>query len=168
MEYYDVLTADRQPTGRVRMRGEALGEGEYRSGAEIWVFVPDGRLMVTQRHPEKDEYPLLWECTGGLVRSGESTFETIKREAAEEIGVKFEDDEIRFVTTILRNRQFLDVYTAVTDKTVFSLQPDEVVDYRFVTDDELKAMYEKGEFISFIYERVSQHIAEARRINSIV
>ena len=168
MEYYDVLTADRKPTGRVRMRGEPLGEGEYRSGAEIWVFAPDGRLMVTQRHPEKDEYPLLWECTGGLVRSGESTFETIKREAEEEIGVKFGDDEIRFVTTILRNRQYLDVYTAVTRLTEFALQPDEVVDYRFVTDDELKAMYEKGEFISFIYERVAANIAEARRINSLV
>ena len=168
MEYYDVLTIDRKKTGITHRRGEPLGEDEYRSGAEIWVFAPDGRLMITQRHPEKDAYPLFWECTGGLVRSGESTFETIKREAGEEIGTRFSDDEIKFVTTILVGHEYLDVYTAVTDRTGFELQEDEVVDFRFVTDEELKALYERGGFIPQVFSRLEENIDLARRINGLV
>ena len=86
-EYYDVLDVFRRRTGIRHARGESLMENEYRHGAEIWVFHRDGRLMVTRRHLEKDGYPGKWECTGGLVRSGDSTFVTILRETEEEIGI---------------------------------------------------------------------------------
>ena len=155
-EYYDVLDVFRRPTGRVRSRGEALQEDEYRSGAEIWVFNADGRLMVTRRHLKKDKHPGKWECTGGLVRAGESTFATIIREAEEEIGILFAPDEIRRVATRLCGHEYLDIYTAHTDRIIESLklQPEEVIDARYVTWDELRAMRDSGEFISAVYERI--------------
>lgn len=157
-EYYDVLDVFRRPTGRVRPRGEALQEGEYRSGAEIWVFNTDGRLMVTRRHMEKDAHPGKWECTGGLVRSGDSTFATILREAGEEIGIFFAPGEVRRVATRLCGREYLDIYTARTDRPISSLelQPEEVIDARYVTWDELRAMRDSGEFISAIYDRIME------------
>lgn len=157
-EYYDVLDVFRRPTGRVRPRGEALQDGEYRNGAEIWVFNTDGRLMITRRHPEKDAHPGKWECTGGLVRSGDSTFVAILREAEEEIGIAFAPGEVRRVATRLCGREYLDIYTARTDRPISSLrlQPDEVIDARYVTWDELRAMRDSGEFISFVYERLME------------
>ncbi len=155
-EYYDVLTVYRYPTRRVRARGEALEEGEYRHGAEIWIFHNDGRLMITRRHLKKEGNPGKWECTAGLVTTGESTFTTILREAEEEIGIRFEPHQIRKVGTKLCGREYLDVFTAVTDRTIESLilQPTEVIDARYVTWDELKSMLDSGEFVPSVYERL--------------
>ena len=155
-EYYDVLTVYRYPTGRVRPRGEALQEGEYRHGAEIWIFHTDGRLMVTRRHLKKEGNPGKWECTAGLVTTGESTFTTILREAEEEIGIRFEPHEIRRVGTKLCGREYLDIFTATTDRPIESLklQPTEVIDARYVTWEGLKAMLDSGEFVPSVYERI--------------
>lgn len=155
-EYYEILTGERIPTGRRRCRDEAMEAGEYRSGAEIWVFHRDGRLMVTRRHPMKKGYPGMWECTGGLVRAGETTRAAILREAAEEIGIAFESKDVRPLATLLCGREFLDVYTAVTDRPVESLilQSDEVVDARYVTWEELDGMNRQGLFVPTVYRRL--------------
>lgn len=157
-EYYDILDVLRRRTGKKRPRGERMQENEYRDGAEIWVFHTDGRLMVTRRHPEKDAHPGKWECTGGLVRSGDSTFETILRETEEEIGIAFDPHEIRKIATRLNGQEYLDIFTAVTDRPIESLrlQPEEVVDARYVTWDELRAMRDSGEFLPHIYERIME------------
>ena len=158
MEYYDVLDVYRRRTGRVRPRGEALAENEYRSGAEIWIFHEDGRLMVTRRHLKKDGHPGKWECTGGLVTTGESTFNTILREAEEEIGIKLNPRDVRRVATKLCGREYLDIYTAKTARPIDSLvlQPTEVIDARYVTWDELKSMRDSGEFIPNVYNRIME------------
>jgi len=156
MEYYDILTVYRYPTGSVRPRGEAMAEGEYRHGAEIWIFHEDGRLMITRRHLKKDGHPGKWECTGGLVTTGETTFNTILREAEEEIGIRFQPHEVRKVGTKLCGQEYLDIFTAKTVCPIESLvlQPTEVIDARYVTWDELRAMRDSGEFISTLYDRI--------------
>jgi len=158
MEYYDILDVFRRRTGRVRPRGEAMVPGEYRHGAEIWIFHTDGRLMVTRRHLEKDGYPGKWECTGGLVTTGETTFNTILREAEEEIGIKFTPNDIRKVATKLCGREYLDIYTAKTDRPIDSLKlkPTEVIEARYVTWTELKAMLDSGKFIENVYKRLME------------
>lgn len=158
MEYYAVLDVLRRPTGRIRMRGEKLAAGEYRHGAEIWIFHTDGRLMITRRHTEKDGYPGMWECTGGLVTAGETTFDTIIREAEEEIGIKFRPGDITKVCTKLCGQEYLDIYTAKTDRgtETLKLQPTEVIDARYVTWAELKAMVDSGEFIPNVYRRLME------------
>ena len=168
VEYFDVLTSDRKPTGRKLLRGTPLGENDYRNCAEIWVFAPDGRLMVTRRHQDKSDYPLYWECTAGLVRAGETTLQAILREASEEIGVKFRESDIKLLLTKLTHRNFVDIYTAVTDQKEFILQPDEVIDYRFVTKDELIKMNEDGIFVPFIYDRVIAEFEAAQRLNGLI
>lgn len=158
MEYFDILDVFRRRTGRVRPRGEKMTENEYRHGAEIWIFHIDGRLMVTRRHLKKDGYPGKWECTGGLVTTGESTFNTILREAEEEVGIKFAPKDIRRVATKLCGHEYLDIFTATTDRPIESLilQPTEVIDARYVTWDELKIMLDSGEFIPNVYKRLME------------
>ncbi len=158
-ERYDIFTEARVPTGGTRARYEMLRDGEYRLGAEIWILNTDGRIMVTKRHPEKREYPGLWECTGGFVCAGETTLDTILRETREEIGLSFSPADVRLVATELRERQFIDLYTATTDTDISSLtlQPEEVTDAKWVTWDELAAMRERGEFVDFVFERITRH-----------
>lgn len=158
MEYYDILTVYRYPTGKTRPRGEKMLEGEYRHGAEIWIFHEDGRLMITRRHPNKEGYPGKWECTGGLVTTGETTFETILREAYEETGISFNPHEVHKVGTKLCGNEYLDIFTAKTAIPIksLSLQPTEVTDARYVSWDELRAMRDSGEFISHVYDRIME------------
>ncbi len=159
MERYEVYTQARVPTGETRARYEMLREGEYRLGAEIWILHSDGRLMITKRHQEKREYPGLWECTGGFVCAGETTIDTIVREVGEEIGLPLSPASIRLVATELRDRQFIDLYTATADVEITSLtlQREEVTDAKWVTFDELTALRDRGEFVDFIYDRIVRH-----------
>ena len=155
-EYFDILTVYRYPTGKVRPRGEALQEGEYRHGAEIFIFHEDGRLMITRRHLKKDGNPGRWECTAGLVTTGESTFNTILREAEEEIGLTLDPKKVRRLGTKLCGREYLDVFTTTTTAAIedLKLQPTEVIDAKYVNRDELKAMLDSGEFVEGVYERI--------------
>ncbi len=158
-EWYEIYTKERIPTGKTRARYEMLRDGEYRLGAEIWIFHPDGRLMVTKRHPEKREYPGLWECTGGFVCAGETTKDTILREVREEIGLSLSPSDVRLITTELSGPQFLDLYTATADVAIEALilQPEEVTDARWVTWDALTDMRDRGEFIDFVYDRIARN-----------
>jgi 8-oxo-dGTP pyrophosphatase MutT (NUDIX family) len=158
-ERYDIFTDARVPTGETRPRYEALRNGEYRLGAEIWILNADGRIMVTKRHPQKREYPGLWECTGGFVCSGETTLDTILRETREEIGLPLSPADVRLVGTQLRERQFIDLYTATVEVRIESLvlQPEEVTDAKWVTWDELAALRARGEFVDFIFERIMRY-----------
>ena len=158
-EYFDILTREKIPTGKKRPRGEKMASGEYRRGAEIWIFHRDGHLMITRRHPEKDSYPGMWECTGGLVRSGETARAAILRETAEEIGISFAPEDVRPLATLLCGQEYLDLFTAVTSRSAeqLILQPDEVVGARYVTWDELDEMNREGAFVPAVYRRLRQY-----------
>jgi len=158
-ERYEIFTEKRVPTGKTRARYEPLGDGEYRLGAEIWIFHPDGRLMVTKRHPEKRVYPGLWECTGGFVCAGETTLDTILRETEEEIGLALSPADVRLFATELQEGQFIDLYTATVDAEIgaLALQPEEVTDAKWADWDELTAMRDRGEFLDFVYDRIARN-----------
>ncbi len=51
------------------------------------VIERDGNYLVCQRPPHK-RHGSLWEFPGGKVEVGESQFETVSRELAEELGVR--------------------------------------------------------------------------------
>jgi len=63
---------------------------------------------------------------------------------------------VRRVGTKRCGTEYLDVFTATTDRSIESLvlQPSEVIDARYVTWDELKAMRDSGEFVPSVYDRL--------------
>ena len=66
-EYWDLYDADRKALGRTIRRGDAFAEGEYYVCCEVWVQNSEGKLLLTQRHPDKKAGGL-WEFTGGGCR----------------------------------------------------------------------------------------------------
>jgi len=50
------------------------------------VIIRAGRVLLTQRRPEKD-FPFAWECPGGKVDGAETPRIALSRELLEEIGV---------------------------------------------------------------------------------
>ena len=52
-EYWDLYDADRKMLGRTIKRGAAFAEGEYYVCCEVWMQNSEGKLLMTQRHPDK-------------------------------------------------------------------------------------------------------------------
>lgn len=150
-EYWDLYDSERRPLGRLHRRGDELSAGEYHLVAEIWTRDDAGRFLISRRHPDKP-WGLYWECTGGSVVAGEDSRTGAQRELAEELGIRVDADELRYVFTSINVRNtnsIYDIYEArwsgeVSDLT---LQEGEVVDAKWVGFDELCAMYDAGEII---------------------
>ena len=84
-ELWDAVDREGRPLGFDLVRGEPVPEGAYHLVVEIYAVTHDGRVLVTQRHPDKP-WGLHWEVTGGSVVKGESPLAGARRELREETG----------------------------------------------------------------------------------
>lgn len=87
MEKWDLFTSDRQPAGKTMYRGETVPEGLYHQVVHVWLRNSRGQYLISQRSPDKSELPLMWECVGGSVLSGEDSLGGALREVKEEVGI---------------------------------------------------------------------------------
>lgn len=139
-ENWELCDIEGNGVGVYLERGQKIPDGLYHPVVEIWTRTPDGRILLTQRHPNK-HYPLLWECTGGSIVEGESYAVGASRELAEETGIKVEPEKLICMGKIVDRGCVLKSYLAVLDyQPETRLQDTEVVGYKFVSPDELEAM----------------------------
>ena len=145
MELWDVYTKTREKTGRTHIRESKmrLAEGEYHIVIDVWTFLPDGRLLLTQRDPAKPS-GLLWEGTGGSITTGETSLIGAVREVEEEIGLHLNPEELVLAGEIIRNDSLIDVYVTRFPRMItieeLSYQEGEVVDAKLVTKEEFFEM----------------------------
>lgn len=145
MELWDLYDQERRATGRTHVRGVPLPQGAYHLIADIWTVTSGGKLLITQRHPQK-HHGLLWECTGGAVLSGEDSLAGAVRELGEEVGLSVRPEELTLLHSVRLADRFVDTYCLHRDLTLreLTLQPEEVVDARLVTLDTLVRMWQAG------------------------
>ena len=62
-------------------------ERDFRVRVASAVILRTGRILLTQRRPDKD-YPWTWECPGGKVERHETLSEGLAREIREELGLE--------------------------------------------------------------------------------
>lgn len=154
MEYWDLYDKDRKPLGRTHLRGDAFNEGEYYVCCEVWVINSEGKLLTTKRHPDK-KAGNLWEFVGGGTLAGETTKQSAVRELFEETGIKVQEDELTFLTTYTRKNFFQDIYTVKSDVPIESvvLQPDEAIDAKWSTFEDIDKMIAGEEFVYTVGKR---------------
>ena len=147
-EYWDLYDANRNPLGRTIKRGDAFAEGEYYVCCEIWIQNSEGKLLMTQRHPDKKAGGL-WEFTGGGVLAGETTSQAVVREAEEELGVQVNESEVSLLEVYQHKNYFMDIYVVKKDVDIATLvlQPEEVVDAKWVSHEELLKMIEEKQVV---------------------
>ena len=113
----------------------------------IFVFNAAGELFIQKRTMEKDIHPGYWDlAAGGVVAAGESYEESAERELAEELGVTasltfhfdhyYEDEG---------NRVWGRVFSC-THEGPFILQPEEIVEGRFLSADRILKMVKTKPF----------------------
>lgn len=148
MEVWDVYDKERRKTGRTHVRGTPMAPGDYHIVTDIWTINEAGKLLLTQRHPQKT-FGLWWECTGGSAQAGESSLESVLRELSEEVGIHACPEDVRLLHSVQRPERFVDTYVTiqnVTEKDLI-LQEEEVVDARFVTLEEVKELWGAGKML---------------------
>lgn len=155
-EKLDVYNIDKKRTGKVieRKQGVTLNNGEYIISVQCWIVNSEGKILLTQRSLNKNNGGK-WKPTGGLVISGETSKQGIKRELKEEIGLDIEDDKIRLIKEIVEENEnlnfFRDIYLIKEDINLDEISfNDEVIDAKYVTIEEFSKMIENNESFEWL------------------
>lgn len=143
MEYVDVYNRLREKMGYTKPRKE-IADGEYRISAHIWIVNDKGEILVQKRSEEEDKFPGYWAQTGGGVKAGTTSKETVNEECGEELGITVEDNEIYYVGSYIRTRDIVDIWMATknVDVTNLTIDPSEVAEVKFVSLDTFDKMIE--------------------------
>ncbi|MBQ6826060.1 MAG: NUDIX domain-containing protein [Clostridia bacterium] len=169
-EKWDILDENGTPTGKTAFRGrQFLKSGEFHLVVHIWIFSPDGKILIQRRSETKPLMPGEWAATGGAAISGENSFAAASRELAEELGIFSTKKTLKKAFRIKRRNSLLDVWLICTDISVdnLTLQESEVAEAKWVSLDELKEMIISGNFHNYgneYFKRVFEKIEENRKV----
>ncbi|MGG0667348.1 NUDIX domain-containing protein [Lederbergia citrisecunda] len=164
MEFWDIYDKNRIKTGRMHERGTPIPDGDYHLVVSIWIINSRQEILLAKRHPEK-LYPNMWECPGGSALAGENSLEAALREVKEEIGIDLSSCNGELMKSERRMHNFRDVWLFTHDFSIEDtvLQPEEVIDAKWVTILELESLFNEGVVVpslryykSFFFECVQR------------
>ena len=153
MELWDVLTAEGEPTGRTKVRGQKLLSGEYHLFVHIWIQNDKKEYLIQKRADHLEWQPGVWAITGGSVLAGEDSLTGAIRETSEEVGINLQAAQMTFIARLQRFDGFADIWLATGDTHQWGdvhLGP-EVSQIRWVTKQQIQQMISNGEFFAFHY-----------------
>lgn len=137
-EMWDMYDENRNLTGKKVPRGP-IPEGCYHIVIDVWTLLPDGRILLTKRSPEKPMFPGVWEGTAGSVIEGENSLQGALRELREETGLCAKQEEMILLSAEKGPRVFEDsyLYLCPDPEPKLTLQAEEVADYTFISLSEM-------------------------------
>ncbi len=163
MEVFDMYDAQRRPLGHTHPRGVKIPAGEYNVVVQVCVIDARGRLLLTQRHPDK-WWGGLWECTAGAVVAGERIPEAAVRELKEETGLIVSEEDIRWLYTYQSEDCFFDCFLTRLpvegDSLTLTMQEGETVAYTWADSARQEEMEREGLLVSLTVE-ARKHLRSA-------
>lgn len=129
-----------------------LGQGKLHRAFSVFLFNPEGKLLIQQRSPQKMLWGGYWanSCCSHP-RLGETTEAAARRRITEELGI---DTDLTYLYKFVYHAKFGEIGSEYENCYVYagrfdgivSADPEEIADFRFVTPDELTAEIEaKGD-----------------------
>lgn len=150
MEIWDGYRRDGTLAGVDLIRGEKVPKGLYHIVCDVLVRHADGDYLLMLRDPNKDTHAGEWESTaGGSALKGEDPLQCIRRELLEETGLTAETftevySEVYDSKHVLFHCYVCEVACA---KDAVTLQEEETVDYRWVSEAEFIEFVNSGDMI---------------------
>lgn len=157
MEVWDVYNKDRQKTGKTMVRGEMFDEDSFHLVVHACIFNKNGEMLIQKRQPFKKGWPDMWDISaGGSALKGDTSQQAMERELFEELGVRFNLDNVRPNITIHFDHGFDDIYLLEKelDLSELVLQYEEVQQVKWAGMEEILSKVEKGEFIPYYKELI--------------
>ena len=97
-EFFDVLNEKGEYIGKVETREKCHTEGLWHKAVAMFIINSKGQVLLQKRSANKKMWPNMWDITaGGHVLAGEFGFQSIIREAEEELGITLNKNDITFV-----------------------------------------------------------------------
>ena len=151
MEYNDVYDAERKLTGRLHRRGTRWKQGEYGLIVCVWVYDGKGKILLTQRAPEKT-FAGTWENSGGAVKAGESSRQAIARELFEETGIRAAEEEFELLGSDRDRHTHYDFYFLKREMPLeqIVLLPGETDDVQWASMEKVRRMVKTGQICRII------------------
>lgn len=135
MEKWDLYDENRIVIGE-HVRGDELPDNGYHLVVHVWIKNNKNQFLISRRAENRPTFPLMWECVGGSVLTGESSLQGAIREVKEEIGIDFDkkDGKLLFskVRKIINNKKYNDIL----DVWLFEFNGD--FDLKNATTDEVE------------------------------
>lgn len=139
-EFFDVV----DPFDRVltrRPRSQVHRQKLLHRAVHVFLFHPDGRLLIHKRSDSKEEFPSVWTSScSGHVSAGDSYDQTAPRELHEELGIENVPLSTlhKFSATADTSWEFTVLYSAVSAQPP---QPDpkEITAIQWLFPDEIAA-----------------------------
>lgn len=154
-EMFDTYTREGTYLG-VRSKKECHTPGApfYHKPAWVWIINSKNELLVQKRAACKKVQPNKWDMpSAGHVDAGETPLEGAIRETEEELGLKTEASEYRFLGEYIEDscREIGQVFLLHCDRAAeeFVLQEDEVAEVKWLSFGEFKALLYSDDFTPF-------------------
>ena len=155
MEMLDIYTRDGKWLGVKDYDSCHTGNpGVYHKPAWIWIINSKNQILIQKRAACKMNNPNKWDMpSAGHVDAGERIIDGAIRETFEEIGIKTEEKDYKFICEYIWDEvyEIAQVFLLHIDvkKEDFILQESEVSDIKWVSFDEFKKIFYSNEFVRF-------------------
>ena len=152
MELLDIYDAQGRLTGRVIERNGKVEPGDRLLIVHVCLFNSKGELLIQKRQDSKDRYPGCWDVSaGGFARSGEDSIGCALRELSEELGLRVEKEQLRFLLREPFSYVLDDFYLlrGDYDASSLTLQVEEVSEAAWAGWEEIHAMLSDGRFVDY-------------------
>ncbi len=147
-ELFDVLDSKGNYTGTINTREECHKKGLWHKAVVVFIINSKEQVLLQKRSASKKLWPNMWDVTaGGHVLAGEFGFQSIIREAKEELGVELNKNEMIFLGSALSsnikgdiiNNHFNEFYIVNKDldETKLKLQKEEVSEVKWIDKNEI-------------------------------
>ena len=121
MELVDVYNDKHEKLNYTKDRKE-LKKGEFRLSCFVWIINDKDELLIQQRASTSKKYPDYWETVSGGVEKDEDAITGIIRELDEELGIRVDKDDLRFIGSYARVNDFVEVFLLKTNINIEDLK----------------------------------------------
>lgn len=171
MELLDVLDENGNKAGIVETRDEVHRKGLWHKTVHIWVVNSKRDILLQKRSAEKKTNPNMWTTSAsGHLSAGDESIDGAVRELYEEIGIKADKNELKYLFTVseekvlgdIINKERVDVYLLRRDVSLeeLRLQVEEVSDIKWFTLAEFEKMVNSGDSNLVEHKEMQERIIE--------
>lgn len=128
------------------------GPRKNRLVIHLCLFDSAGRMLIQRRQNTCARWPGLWDVSvRGCAEDGETGLTAAVREAEEELGLTLVPDDLRHALTVCFPQGHDELYLCSLSLSApaFRLQPEEVAEVRWASEDEILLLRREGLFTPF-------------------